>query len=58
MVPFAQGVGFAIPVNAVKRVVEQIFANGRVIRPWLGISGLNMTPQIVGATSSSPRMVY
>lgn len=46
MVPFAQGVGFAIPINAVKRVVEQIFANGRVIRPWLGISGLNMTPQM------------
>lgn len=46
MVPFAQGVGFAIPINAVKRVVEQIFTNGRVIRPWLGISGLNMTPQI------------
>ena len=46
MIPFAQGVGFAIPINTVKRVVEQIFANGRVIRPWLGISGLNMTPQI------------
>jgi serine protease Do len=46
MVPYAQGVGFAIPINAVKRVVEQIFANGRVVRPWLGISGLNLTPQI------------
>lgn len=46
MVPHAQGVGFAIPINAVKRVVEQIFANGRVVRPWLGISGLNLTQQI------------
>ncbi len=46
MVPHAQGVGFAIPINAVKRVVEQIFVNGRVVRPWLGISGLNITPQI------------
>lgn len=46
MVPYAQGVGFAIPINAVKRVVEQIFANGRVVRPWLGISGLNLTQQI------------
>jgi serine protease Do len=46
MVPYAQGVGFAIPINAVKRVVDQIFANGRVVRPWLGISGLNLTPQV------------
>jgi serine protease Do len=46
MIPFAQGVGFAIPINAVKRVVEQIFEKGRVIRPWLGISGVNLSPQV------------
>jgi serine protease Do len=46
MIPFAQGVGFAIPINAVKRVVQQIFGKGRVVRPWLGISGMSMTPQI------------
>lgn len=46
MVPNAQGVGFAIPINAVKRVVDQIFSNGRVVRPWLGISGINLTAQI------------
>ncbi len=46
MIPFAQGVGFAIPINAVKRVVQQIFEKGRVIRPWLGISGMNLNPQL------------
>ena len=46
MIPFAQGVGFAIPINAVKRVVQQIFEKGRVIRPWLGISGMSITPQL------------
>ena len=46
MIPFAQGVGFAIPINAVKRVVQQIFGKGRVVRPWLGISGMSLTPQI------------
>ncbi|MDA4130211.1 MAG: trypsin-like peptidase domain-containing protein [Thaumarchaeota archaeon] len=46
MIPFAQGVGFAIPINAVKRVIQQIFEKGRVIRPWLGISGVNLNPQI------------
>jgi serine protease Do len=46
MIPYAQGVGFAIPINAVKRVVQQIFEKGRVIRPWLGISGVNLNIQI------------
>ncbi|HZW55493.1 MAG TPA: trypsin-like peptidase domain-containing protein [Nitrososphaerales archaeon] len=42
MIPFAQGVGFAIPINTVKSVSAQILENGRVIRPWLGISGTNL----------------
>lgn len=46
MIPFAQGVGFAIPAHTVKRVIEQILQNGRVVRPWLGISGLGMNPAI------------
>jgi len=33
-----RGVGFAIPVNTVKSVAEQLSENGRVSRPWLGIS--------------------
>lgn len=46
MIPFAQGVGFAIPAHTVKRVIEQILENGRVVRPWLGISGVDMNPAI------------
>lgn len=46
MIPYAQGVGFAIPINAVKRVVQQIFEKGRVVRPWLGISGVNLNLEI------------
>ena len=42
MVPFAQGVGFAIPINTVRWVIDQISKDGRVIRPALGISVLNM----------------
>ena len=42
MVPFAQGVGFAIPVNTVKWVANQIFEKGRVVRPWLGIVGTSL----------------
>src|SRR2546422_4769857 len=46
MIPFAQGVGFAIPVNMVKWVAGQILEKGRVVRPWLGISGANLNPVI------------
>ena len=31
-----QGLGFAIPINMAKLIVEQLKANGRVIRGWLG----------------------
>ena len=32
-----QGIGFAIPVNLVNRIVEDLRANGRVTRAWLGV---------------------
>jgi serine protease Do len=34
-----QGMGFAIPINAVKAVLRDLRENGRVVRPWLGIQG-------------------
>ncbi len=46
MIPFAQGVGFAIPANTVKWVTNQILETGRVVRPWLGISGANLNPAL------------
>ena len=46
MIPFAQGVGFAIPSNTVKWVSNQILEKGRVVRPWLGISGANLNQAI------------
>jgi len=33
----SQGIGFAIPVNLVNRVVEDLRENGRVTRAWLGV---------------------
>ena len=32
------GVGFAVPVNTVRRIVPQLIENGRVAYPYLGIS--------------------
>jgi len=46
MIPFAQGVGFAIPINTVKRIADQLAEKGRVVRPWLGISGTGLDPAV------------
>jgi S1-C subfamily serine protease len=35
----AQNIGFAIPINVAKSFIPDLVKNGRVIRPWLGISG-------------------
>ena len=32
------GVGFAIPINMVKRVIEDLISDGKVTRGWLGVS--------------------
>ena len=36
------GIGFAIPVNLVRGVMDELIANGRVIRGWLGVDPLNL----------------
>jgi serine protease DegS len=38
-----EGIGFAIPVNLVRGVMEQILSNGRVIRGWLGFIPQDLT---------------
>ncbi|MFT4976540.1 MAG: serine protease Do [Myxococcota bacterium] len=35
--PMAQGVGFSVPVNEIRRVVEDLRDDGRVSRGWLGV---------------------
>lgn len=39
IVPDAQNIGFAIPINLVKSVVPALIRDGRMIRPWLGFQG-------------------
>jgi len=46
MLPFAQGVGFAIPINTVKRIAGEILEKGRVSRQWIGISGVDLNQAV------------
>jgi serine protease Do len=44
-----QGIGFAIPVNLARKVMNDIIANGKVVRGWLGIYIQNLTPELAKA---------
>jgi serine protease Do len=45
--PYAHGIGFAVPINIAKSVVNDLIQNGRVInRPWIGISYVKITKQL------------
>jgi S1-C subfamily serine protease len=39
------GIGFAIPVNTVKRVVPELIAKGYYRHPWLGVELYDITPE-------------
>jgi S1-C subfamily serine protease len=43
------GIGFAIPSNTVKDVVEQLKTDGEVKHAFLGISGIGLDPQLIDA---------
>ena len=40
------GVGFAIPSNTLKKVIPELLKNGSYQHPWLGITGVDVTPDI------------
>jgi len=43
----SMGIGFAIPVNLVKQVMESIIKTGGVTRGWIGIEPQNLTPELI-----------
>lgn len=45
-IPYGQGIGFAVPINTVKSILNDLIENGHVTRPWLGISTVKLNPRI------------
>jgi S1-C subfamily serine protease len=54
------GVGFAIPSNTITKVVPSLIATGSYQHPWLGLIGIDITPDIakgflvIGVNEGSP----
>lgn len=42
----AQGIGFAIPINAAKGIIKNLLKTGKVERPFLGVSYVTITPDV------------
>ena len=45
-IPYAHGIGFAVPVNTAKTILQQLIENGKVNRPWLGITTIKINSRI------------
>ena len=44
--PYGQGIGFAIPINTSKSIIEDLIQNGKVARPWMGVATVKLNRQI------------
>ncbi len=46
IIPFAQGIGFAIPIDDVKMFLDQVKKYGKAIRAWIGVYVTNITSEL------------
>ncbi len=46
IIPYGQGIGFAIPSNVAKTITSQLRSKGKVVRGWLGVTIQTVTPEI------------
>src|SRR5207249_11500757 len=49
IVAAGQGIGFSIPINQAKDVMQRLRPRGRVVRGWLGIVIQDVTDQLSGS---------
>lgn len=49
IIPYAQGIGFAIPINMAKDVMDDLIKHGEVRRGWLGVTVQPLTTSLVEA---------
>ncbi len=47
IIPFTQGIGFAIPIQPAMWVAQQLRKYGEVTRPWISINAVDVNPKIV-----------
>ena len=43
---FFSGIGFSIPSDTLRIIVPALIANGTYLHPWVGVAGIDITPEI------------
>ena len=46
MLTEAQNIGFAVPINLVREVIPWLVKSGHLVRPWLGVQGQFVAPEL------------
>ena len=57
----AQGIGFAIPINTAKDILNQLISQGKVVRPYVGVYLRDLSSQLaenLGHSSTEGALVY
>jgi len=47
VIPFAQGIGFAIPIQPAVEIADQLIKHGEIVRPWISINAIDVNPKLV-----------
>jgi S1-C subfamily serine protease len=50
----AEGIGFAIPINEARSIVDRLVATGRIVRSFVGIRMDTLTPELVTELQNEP----
>ncbi len=51
----SEGIGFAIPIDATRRVVDEIIRYGKVRNVWIGVSTWELTPYVAERLATADR---
>jgi serine protease Do len=54
IIPNGQGIGFSIPVNMARKIVDQLKVGGRVVRGFIGLGAQPLTDELKSALGLSP----
>lgn len=49
----SQSIGFALPINSVKSAIESFKSTGKIVRPYIGVSYIPITPEMASANNLS-----
>lgn len=47
IIPFAQGIGFAVPIQPALLIAEELMEYGEIRRPWISINAVDVNPKLV-----------